>query len=115
MPKHVTKAKQSTPIVTAKHFAVLVQIGNVVDVHRQAPLVASGDITSRFFHRPEICRKEVLLLIIDDLMRNDQHAVDIHRVLDRGGVARRHTHADVDAGDAAREVSACRVDGFNGE
>ena len=113
MPQHVAQGEQAAAVVAGKDVAVGVQIGDVVDVHGQPPLGACGDVTRGLLHGPEVGRERVLLLVGDDLLGEDQHAVLVDRGLDGRGVGRGNALGDVDASHPRCEERSLRVDALH--
>jgi hypothetical protein len=114
VPEHVAEREQPPPVVARQHPAVAVEVGDVVDLHRQPPLRALRDVAGRHLELAEMPAEGDLLRVVDPLVAEDEDAVAVHAVFDRRGLRRRDAARDVHAGDLAHEAGArriCRTDG----
>ena len=114
VPQPVAQTEQPPPVVARQHLVVLVEVGDVVDVHRQPALVTLRDVAGRLLQRAEVAAERKLRLVGEVLVVEHQHAVLVHAGGDRRGIGVRQRLGDVDAGDLAGEERAgYRIDRAN--
>src|SRR5271163_1646879 len=105
MPQAITDSEAAPLVVLAPNLVAGVEVRGIDEVRGQPLFCICAD--SRL-ERPEVlCKREVLLLI-QILIRENQHAITPERVLDRGnvlGVELREIDANL-----GREIFGNRVD-----
>ena len=111
MPQPVAQPEQPPPIVARQDLVVLVEVGDVVHVHRQAALGTLCDVAGRLLQRAEVAAERKLGVIGEVLVMEYQHTILIHSGRDCRGIGVRQRLRDVDAGHLACEEGTCdRVD-----
>ena len=97
MPKPIAESEQPPPIVARKKLVVLVEVGDVVHVHRQPPLVPLRDVAGRLLKTTEVAAERKLRLVGEVLVVEHQHAVLVHAGGECGRLGVRERLRDVDA------------------
>ena len=105
MPELVAQPEQAAAVVARQHLVVLVEVGDVVQVHAHAPVLAGGDVAGGLLERAQAAAEDELLVVVDLLVVEHQHAEAVHAGMDgRDLVLRQRT----------REVEARHVTGEEG-
>ena len=65
VPELVAQPEQAAAVVARQHLAVLVEVGDVVQVHAQAPVLRRGDVAGRLLERAERAAEGELLVVVD--------------------------------------------------
>jgi hypothetical protein len=98
----------------ARHVAVLVEVGDVVQVHAHAPVLRSGDVAGRLLERAERAAEDELLVVVYRLIVEDQHGEFVHAGMDGFDLLGRERLPQVEARDDTREERAIdRIDRFD--
>ena len=112
MPELVAEAEQTAAVVAGQDLVVLVEVGDVVQVHAHAPVLGRGDVAGGLLERPQAAAEDELLVVVDLLVVEHQHAEFVHAGMDGGDFVLRQRLAQVEAGHFAGEEGA--VDGIDG-
>jgi alpha-ketoglutarate-dependent 2,4-dichlorophenoxyacetate dioxygenase len=70
VPEHVAQAEQPLAVVPRQGLQVAVEVGDVVDFHRQAAGLALDDVAGGQFQRAEVTAEGDLLGVVDALVRD---------------------------------------------
>ena len=84
MPELVAQPEQAAAVVARQHLVVLVEVGDVVQVHAHAPVLRGGDVAGRLLERPQAAAEDELLVVVDLLVVEHQHAETVHAGMDGG-------------------------------
>ena len=104
MPELVAEPEQAAAVVARQNLVVLVEVGDVVQVHAHAPVLRRGDVAGRLLERPEAAAEGELLVVVDLLVVEHQHAELVHAGMDGGDFLRASAAcAEVEAGHFAGE------------
>src|SRR5260370_11206540 len=117
MPEPVAQLEQAGAIAAGQHRVVLVEVGDVVEVHAEPPLLGSGNnVAGGLLERPQAPAEGDLLVVVDPLLVEYQHAEPVHAGMDRGNIFARERLRDIATRHHAGEEGAIDgVDGFNRE
>jgi hypothetical protein len=104
VPQPVAQVEHPPPVVARQRLLVLVQIGRVLHVERQAAFVQLGDVAAgRGLQRTEAACESPLLVVCQALIVEHQNRVAVHARLDRCHLVARQWLRDVHPGDFAGE------------
>ena len=92
-------------VILRQRFAVLAEIGDIVEAGRQARVLRLDDIAAAgIFALAEIERKRQLLLVGDVLVAEQQHRIFVHAGFDLGRFLSRQGFAQIDARNLAEKL-----------
>ena len=115
MPEHIAQAEQASPIIARQHIGILVEVGDVIHLHRKAPIRNLGDIAGGGLKRAEVAAEGQLLFVIDVLAVEDQHAILVHAGINGGGIRGVHGLAQINACNHADKIGPRRIGGGDGD
>ena len=114
VPELIAKPEQTTTVVARQQLAVLVEIGYVVDLHAHAAILRRCNVASRLLERPKLATERNLLLVVESLAPEHQHAEAVDARMDTGHFMVRQSTGQIDAGDeAGKQVLVCCIDRLN--
>ena len=113
---HSDSSFKPVPVVAGQDLVVLVEVGDVVQVHAHAPVLRRGDVAGGLLERPQAAAEDELLVVVDLLVVEHQHAELVHAGVDGGDFVLRERLAQVEAGDfAGKEGAIDGIDGFDAD
>ena len=115
MPEHIAQAEQAPPVIARQYIGILVEVGDVIHLHRKAPIRDLGDIAGGGFKRAEVAAEGQLLFVIDVLAVKDQHTEAIHAGINGGGICRADGVFQINAGNHADKIGPRRIGGGDGD
>jgi len=110
VPQPVAQRRHAPLVVAVELVAVLVEVGDVGEDHRQAQFRVARSRIGTFLERTEVAREGELLLVVDVLVGQDSDGVRVHRCLDGRDLGRRQLPACVDLGEASRREHAAIIE-----
>jgi hypothetical protein len=97
VPEKIAEARHPVPIVRGHDFAVRIQVGDVVDLPVSQPVPVLVDTGGRVLDLSKPAAKGKLLLIVEPLIREDQHGEAVHCCVDRVPLRIRQRAAQVES------------------